>query len=133
MYCFHFNDLFGWLANETIVAIDNSGLDKIWIESKRKSFLEVCGTSVINYSKGSVLIIVSKEGNTNFQMSLLDDNREWIIDEDNGLLTFADLIISNENSPLQSEIVLEILDDIVNEGKCNLPTLNESILAHRVF
>ena len=67
-----------------------------------------------------------------FQMSLLDDNREWIIDEDNGLLTSADLTISTENSPWQSEIFLEISEDIVNEGKCNLPTLNEPILAHRV-
>ena len=95
----HSTDLFDCLANETIVTIDNSGLDKFWIESKRKSFLEVFGTSVINYSNGSVLIIVSKAGNMSFQMSLLDDNREWIIDEDNGLLTSADLTISTENSP----------------------------------
>ena len=40
----HSIDLFDWLANETIVTIDNSGLDKFWIESKRKSFLEVFGT-----------------------------------------------------------------------------------------
>ena len=80
----HFIDLVSWWTGESLVTIDNSGLED-WFSSKREGFYEVTGKLVANYSKGSELILIAnKKLNKPFTLHLQNTQGRWLLDETKG-------------------------------------------------
>ncbi len=128
----HFIDLFAWLTGEKLVSINCDNLDKFWVESKRADFWEVSGVLTAIYSNGSNLIIDSKVSNDKFNINLID-TCEYFIDEDNGNIYENDELVIRDNILLQSELTPIIVNLILNDGECHLPTLLESASLHKPF
>jgi hypothetical protein len=115
-----------------LVSINCDNLDKFWVESKRADFWEVSGVLTAIYSNGSNLIIDSKESNDKFNIRLIDTS-EYFIDEDNGNIYVNDELVIRDNILLQSELTPIIVNLILNNEECHLPTLLESASLHKPF
>jgi hypothetical protein len=57
----------------------------------------------------------------------------WVISESSGLAKKSDGMIIPGNMDYQSDITAPLIDSILNNGSCNLPSLKESSELHRVF
>ncbi len=130
----HLIDLVCWWTGEKILSIDTDKLDKNWIKSKREGYFEVTGEMKAKFSNGSSLILRSnKNFDDEFIKVFLRNNKEILINENEGFLISPNGNKSNGSLQLQSEVTAPLVKKLILESKCELPTVNISAQQHTVF
>jgi len=130
----HFIDLVSWWSGESLIAIDTSELDSGWISSKRVGYFEVTGVLVAHYSGGSELIMSSREPASQGVLQVNITNGDcWLIDEANGSAQSSTGIHINGRLEYQSELTAPLVNEILTNATCCLPTLKESSAQHAIF
>jgi len=133
----HFLDFFSYLANTTQITLNHSLLDKQIIESKRQGYDEFTGTITGSANGSSFTIASYKENISPLLITIQNNDFRYIILEGN---TSKVIKSSRENNwateeisfaiPFQSKLTNLVVEDILNTGKCNLTTFEESSKLH---
>ena len=129
----HFLDLVQWWTGETLLAVDTGHLDKGWIPSKRHGFFEIFGTITARFSNGSQATLTANGSNAPLTNSVKQEGLNWIIREQAGEAERSDGLIIKGSMEFQSTIAQKIVEDILINGKCELPSLVESAGLHKPF
>jgi hypothetical protein len=129
----HFLDLVAWWTGETLQEVATGRLRTGWIESKRQGFMEVSGTLEARFSGGSRAALTADETGAPVTLALDDGRHEWQISEAAGLARRSDGLQIPGSLPYQSALTGPLVESIVERGRCDLPTLEESAEIHRVF
>jgi hypothetical protein len=129
----HHLDLVSWWTGEKLVKIDTSKLDSKWIESRRKGFFEIIGKIVSTYSGGTTLSLESIPEAPEFKLLVEGNNNTWSIDESNGVATGQDGVAISGQNEMQSTMTTRLVDNLLTDGDCDLPTLCESTEMHRIY
>lgn len=129
----HFLDLLAWWTGETLQEVNTDRLSEHWFEGKRPGNWEVLGTLDARFSGGSRALLCAGEGEARYSMTVNDRDRSWRVDEEEGIARRSDGIEIPGRIPYQSEISADLVETILESGRCDLPTLVESAAIHRVF
>lgn len=130
----HFLDLLAWWTGETLQNICTDGLAKKWQKSKRPDYMEVFGGLEAQFSGGSRVLLRVEESAVAMSLSIRSgETLLWEISESDGLASRADEVAIPGRMNYQSEMTGPLVDSILEYGRCDLPTMAESIAMHRVF
>lgn len=129
----HFLDLLSWWTGESLVEVRTGSLDRSWFESKRPGNWEIFGTLEANFSGGSKALLRTQEGDVFYSMTVSDGCVSWEINEFEGLANRSDGNKISGRIPYQSEMSGILVGSILEQNRCDLPTLAESVNLHRVF
>lgn len=134
----HFIDLFNYFAPGGKIKIKTDMLDKKIIKSKRKGFLEFTGTIQAIFSKEKSLSVTSySSGDSPVMVNISSDLFNLLISERTGDVALFErnrkwsMHQSKTKIPLQSELTHLIVREILNTGKSELTTYEESRHLHR--
>lgn len=127
----HFFDLFQYLTNITDFVVDCSGLEPRIIQSKRFGYIELNGALTIKSNRGDILNLVCSDGISKF-MEIRQNDLVIKIDENNNTYT-VDKKCGNIDIKYQSDLSGILVDKILSEGCCNLPTYKQSAHLHKIF
>ncbi|MES2686067.1 MAG: hypothetical protein V4706_04545 [Pseudomonadota bacterium] len=129
----HFLDMFSWWVDEPLVYVDTSELARDWIESKRPGNWEVLGKLRAYFAGGSTIELNVKDGELFYEFELDDGHGIWTINEDAGTASRSDGLDLPGRLPFQSEVSGALIESILTNGTCELPTLEQSLVTHRPF
>ena len=130
----HYIDLVNWWTGESLFSVNTRNLDKIWLKSKRLGYFEVSGELLIKFSGGTQLILQSYPNKVKDIIHIvLNDKKNWIINEQEGVAYKSKKEILSGKVELQSEMTGRMVTKILIEGTCNLPHLKESSKQHAIF
>lgn len=129
----HFLDMFAWLTDETLEAIDTQDLDTRWTPAKRPGNMEVMGTLQARFSGGSSAQLIARPGDVTYPFEFTDGEHSWQMDELAGTASRADGLSLPGRVPYQSEVTGALVQTLLETGRCNLPTLAQSAQMHSVF
>ena len=130
----HFIDLVAWWSSEELVSVDTSNLDHQWLESKRIGYFEITGELAVHFSGGTNLRLSSNETVKAQPIQVtFSDGVVWEINESAGTALSSNKKQLDGCIELQSQMSGRLVDDILQRGKCDLPTFNESSEMHAVF
>ena len=130
----HFIDLVAWWSGESLVSVDTSGLDHHWHESKRTGYFEIAGELVAHFSNGTSLRLRSKEGAQSQPIQvILSDGIIWDVDEAAGTAFSSSEEKLYGRIELQSQLSVRLVDDILQLGRCDLPSFVVSSAMHAIF
>lgn len=129
----HFLDLLAWWTGETLEDVYTDRLDGHWFESKRPGNFEVLGTLDARFSGGSQAMLTSRDVGGADSLEVSDGRLSWQVRESDGMACRSDGIrIPGCVSP-QSSLTAGLVESILEEGRCELPALEDSVVLHRVF
>jgi len=129
----HYLDLLAWWTGETIERVSAQRLDPVWFESKRPGFFEVTGTLEVWYSGGSHALLTASSIASPVSITGGDVRHSWELDEAQGVARRSDGLEIRGRLDYQSEMTAALVGSILEEGSCDLPTLEESVALHRPF
>jgi hypothetical protein len=129
----HFLDFIHWWTGENILSFDHSGLESKWQKAKRIGFWEINGCLVANFSNGSTATLKSDDSNDPFLIKIKSDKEEWEIDWDNGIAKRNDDFTLKGKVLYQSEMTSNLVESILYNNDCELPTISVSIQQHKPF
>lgn len=130
----HFIDLIAWWSGEAVRSIQTKGLKRHWLESKRLGFYETSGELEVTFSRGSTLLLKSLEDVTIEEFCLKTANGNvWRIDELLGVAGDSHGLMIHGALEYQSTITAPLIENIMNYGRCELPTFAESSEMHKIF
>lgn len=129
----HFLDLFAWWTGETLQAVNTDRLAQHWFESKRPGNWEIAGTLEARFSGGSRAILSAKNEAVPICLELDDGRLSWLINEAEGSAKRSDGLEISGHMTYQSELSATLVESLLENGCCDLPTLEESVALHRVF
>ncbi len=129
----HFLDLFAWWTGTTLEAINTDRLADKWIESKRAGNWEVLGTITARFSGGETITLHAQQGEVVYTFELTDPPHVWHMIEQAGTSSRSDGLKISGRIPFQSELSGALIESILKDGECGLPSLAESVDIHRVF
>lgn len=132
----HYIDLVSRWNNSSISDINLSNLSSNWYKSKRSGFYEIDGEILITFSDSSTLLLLSDETHRlkGYTASIeTSDQTLWDINESIGLAKSSSGNILMGAIPFQSEITAPLIQSIVFERDCELPSLSESVKQHKPF
>jgi hypothetical protein len=116
-----------------LISVDTSGLLDNWRPAKRKTFFEVFGQLQMYFDDGSKLTLVSLPDDSNHRGSIIVKDDEWEIFESRGTAKSKSGQIIMEDSLFQSQLTGPLVENILLLGSCDLPSLSESVIQHRIF
>lgn len=128
----HFTDLFSWFTNNNLKLNGEYLYPKLFMNKRGKNFKEFYGTIFGHDGKFSSLTLTSiPSPNTSIIIRISSDKKNYIIDELNQKCLILD---SNKNFKFSFEhtstVSTKIFSDILEHGKSNLPTLENSYIHH---
>jgi hypothetical protein len=128
--CIHYIDFVSRWVNSEVEVVDLTGVKERWISSKRNGFFEIEGKIFIIFKDGTKLEMSSKEQNKDYFVEIFVEGETWHVNETEGYAksSFGNEIF--EKTLFQSELTSIFLDQILNIGNCDLPTLEQSINQH---
>ena len=129
----HFLDMLSWWTGEQLVHIDTAGLEPNWYESKRAGYFEISGTLIGRFSQGTVATLSTNKEIAPLKIQVVDHDFTWTIDESCGIARRSDGLAVTGQIDLQSTLTAALIKDILETGKCGLPTIHESSALHYVF
>lgn len=129
----HFLDLCAWWTDETLIGVKTDHLCPQWFESKRPGFWEVFGTMEARFSGGSQVCMHAQDDAQAPVLEVHDGLHSWRIEEAAGHASRSDGIEVRGRMPYQSEMSSTLVESILDAGRCELPTLSESVALHRVY
>ena len=136
----HFIDHIAFLSNDKIYTPDTSLLDKKIIESKRKGFYEMTGTYQVKFkSRSHGVFNCFSDGDAPIVIEAFNNKFRFISRESEGKI----YVSKSENDwkweeinfsiPYQSELTTTMVNDILNDLECKLPSFEESVEIHIPF
>jgi hypothetical protein len=125
--------MLGWWAGETLVEVRTERLHSNWIPAKRTGNWEILGILEAKFSGGSTVQLSAEPGPFSYHFQLRDGDREWVIDEEAGTAIRSDGLQIPGRLPFQSEVTAALVESILSDQSCDLPTLSESVALHRPF
>ena len=130
----HYIDLVAWWTEDNLISINCEGLSSEWFKSKRDGYFEISGKLLAKYANGTELILESsKEEIDNILKIDFKQQGKCDINEKKGTAIFSDGSVVSGKVDLQSEMGEQIISKILSEGKCGLPSLEDSIEQHSIF
>ena len=129
----HFFDLLSWMTRENVVDINTSGLSKNWHESKRPGYFDIFGGIKVNFNNGSLLSLESNNSDAPVIIEIKSKDKVWKVYESEGKVTSSEGKIIRENLELQTTLTARVVDSIISNKNCGLPTLSESLNIHHPF
>jgi hypothetical protein len=126
----HYIDFIARWVNSEVELIDLTSLKERWIPAKREGFYEIEGIMSVKFKDGTLLNLSSKNDNKDYIVEIAVEGETWHINENDGHAksSFGNEIF--EKTLLQSELTAIFLEQIINTGNCDLPTLEQSINQH---
>lgn len=135
----HMIDHLAFLTGEDDLKISTTRLNRTVIQSKRKGFIEFSGVLAGQVGSHPFELFCHDTASPNI-ITICSDNLNVIIDEANGWVRIA----KRENGwqweeerekivYFQSELTNKLAEDIVQLGRCDLPTYDEAIKLHLPF
>ena len=128
----HFIDLVSWWSQASVTSVNSDDLGE-WVQSKRPGFNEVFGDLVVIYSNGSKLELSCSPQNEKFKISVFTAQGIWTINEIDGFAVGPNGQILRGGLTYQSELTAPLVNNIFQNGNCDLPPLVDSIKQHRPF
>lgn len=129
----HYLDMLAWWTGETLQEVNAAQLDRHWIEAKRPGNWEIFGTLHARFSGGSLARLTVTPESFSYRFNLSEGLYSWFIDEEAGIAKRSDGLEIPGRLPFQSEVTAELVESILHNGDCALPTLHDSLALHRVF
>lgn len=129
----HYLDLTMWWSREHLLEIDISKLNSEWLESKRDGFYELSGILKAHFSRGTNLILEARKEGNRRNLRVETDKACWNLDELNSVATDPTGTKTFGRIENQSEMTPRLIDSILESGRCELPSIQESIPIHRIF
>lgn len=126
----HFIDLVAWWTQASVQSMNPSGLGQ-WAQSKRAGFHEVSGSLWVTYADGSELELCCHSGTEPVQISVVAPKGAWLIEESAGKCTGPAGQQLHGQLSFQSALTAPLVEQILQEGRCDLPKLGESTAQHR--
>lgn len=134
----HYLDLVNYLTGEKLLDIDTQHLDPGFIQSKRPGYIEFTGKMTASYNEGSTLSFESIRDNKND--SVMDINHgpyRFVIDELSGKYKIYNnhKLIEDSQYPMvyQSDLSHNMLEQLIDNGKCDLNDFDGSMEIHQIF
>ena len=130
----HFIDLFSWYTNQRLKNVNTEKLNLPWFKSKRDKFYEINGELNLNFTNNYQLLLQSKNYICEDLLKIyLPDETVWTIIEKDGL-AFNNLGLKvNGQLELQSKMTEPLINSILENSTCDLPTFEESYSQHAIF
>jgi hypothetical protein len=129
----HFIDFVSRWNKSMPISVDATGLLDNWRPAKREKFFEVYGQLQVYFADGSKLRLVSRPNDSNNRGLIKIRNDEWEIFESSGTAKSKSGQIIIEAGLFQSQLTGPLVESILQTGLCDLPTLSESVIQHRIF
>jgi predicted dehydrogenase len=135
----HFIDIISFLINSDVKKIITNNLNKKWIQSKRRGFIDVFGKLIIFYKNGTVFTINTfKKKNIDFEKNYLlkiftKKNEKYEINETKNLVLKNSQRKKTKILQYQSQITKKFVLELLNYNKCELPRLKKVICNHQIL
>lgn len=139
----HFIDLVSFWTGEHIININNSLLEKNWFKSQRDDFFEINGKLEIKFNNGSRLILICENKYSDLNIKVKNKFDEWDIIEFSklksnnlGWVSFASSKKGREiNGFFDKQLITtkNVVENILINGQCKLPTLRDTIINHERY
>jgi len=137
----HQIDIFQYLCDATEFNLEKDFLKLKMIKTKRKGYNDFAGNLIINSDNNSSLTLNFTEDEFWPLLEIYRNSKKYIIiDSDNSFSKIA--LKSNKwkwnettpkaSPPLVSQITKQIIQDIRTTGNCNMPTLSQSFISHKL-
>jgi hypothetical protein len=126
----HFIDLVAWWTKTSVQSVNPAGLDD-WVQSKRAGFHEVFGSLGVTYTDGSELELYCHSGAEPNQITVVTPQGQCVIEESAGSVSVPDGQQFYGKLIFQSALTAPVVKQILQQGRCGLPTLAESADQHR--
>ena len=128
----HYLDLFSWLLDDNKIKLNAELLDpKIYPNKRGKNLIEFGGTISGSAKNNSSVSISFSPGIPSLLVSIDDGMHKIILDEYNEKILYNSF---NEKLDFKlehiSNITTQIVEDILKNDDCLLPTIDESYLSH---
>lgn len=137
----HFIDLMQWFTGETVVSIDPVGGPLIWRGAKRQGFKEFSGRLNVRFSRGSTLLLQDdsehNDEDSHYSIGILAGSQRMRVE----LVEVEGPTLPQPREdrtrilrlPRLSDYVPEVVAGILSRGSTDLPTVDETLHANRVF
>ena len=129
----HFIDFVGRWNKSSPIAINTSGLLKEWRPAKRIDFYEVYGELLVNFDDGSKLKIGSSADDLKYRVNIKVQRDEWHVFESEGIAKSQDGRTVHGTCGFQSQLTAPLVESILQNGFCDLPSLSMSAVQHRIY
>jgi hypothetical protein len=129
----HVLDLLAWWTGETLQTLTTDRLEPPWYESKRRGVWEIAGVLEAGFSGGSCAVLDAGKGAEPTRLEVTDGRLTWLIKEAEGLASRSDGLALPGRMEYQSEMSGPLVESLLENSTCQLPTLEESLALHRVF
>lgn len=134
----HYVDVYGWVTGSEVINWDNSQLQRRLLSAKRDGYVEFVGALTGNDKFGNCINLICIEGEEpRKNVSISTPKQEWIINQsiNKGLhITKKSDGWNSKQIPVElpyvSEITGSVVNEIINEGTCALPTYDEAKVYH---
>jgi predicted dehydrogenase len=137
----HFIDLCSFLTGKRVNEIDFDWVDKRIHESKRENNIEFTGSVKGTMNDNSCFIITSfNKEVSDISINISSGSQRWSIQEGRAqkISYFSkennfNEVITNFTTEFQSTLTTTLANDILESGKCNLPTYEDACASHFPF
>jgi hypothetical protein len=132
----HFIDLFKWVSSKNILSMSTQLLESAWVESKRAGYFEIYGVLRVKTNDDSQVTLDCNHGDEPLSAEI-----SWNSESFCAVFKNSGTITTRYNSepectypfPYQSDMTGGIVDSILSDGGCELPTYDEAQEYHAVF
>ena len=137
----HFIDLFSFLSESVVTEIDSGWIHHAIIPSKREGYSEFTGTINGRMANGTTFTLNSLPGLPGPITVMAANQFERIIIQESGIPQMVRLSASDKflvqvsaiSSYYQSSLTTQLIEDLISNGICELPTYEDAKLQHTLF
>ncbi|MDA9237931.1 hypothetical protein N9P15_02435 [Planktomarina sp.] len=127
----HYIDAISWLSGEPLDSIFVES-KSLWFDSKRIGYKEFNGTVMAETACGSKLLIDNTGKYEDDEIILCQGENIARINEGKGFV-WNNNVIATGRLEYQSELTAPLVEQIILNGNCSLPTLKASCLQHAMM
>ena len=129
----HYIDLISWIFNKMPIKINSDQLENEWFDSKRKGFYEVNGTLKVIYPNNVQLNLTCNTSADDLIIIFTCKSIRYEYNLITGELHSNGVSMRKVLIPYQSEMTLDVINQIIKTKKSCLTPISESITMHRLF
>ena len=128
----HVIDLVSWWTGASVDGVDGRGLED-WQPSTRSVFHEVFGSLVVNFRDCSSLELSCNQSDDSPRIEVETPEGVWLFEEAAGKAVGPSGQEIIGQLSFQSALTTPLVEQILTAGRCELPSLAESVAQHRPF